>query len=102
MIERAAKQGMSIAAIRPATVIFQPCGVIGVLVEVAVRNVVVLAADHATKAAEIALHHVGMLAVAVAVGFAVVDATGLELHFQRVPMGGLVSEQLVVDLLQLF
>lgn len=54
--------------------IFQPCGVIGVLTQVAVRNVVVLASDHAAKAAEIAFHHVGVLAVAVAVAFRVVDA----------------------------
>ena len=42
--------------------IFKPCGMIGVLVEVAAPDVVVLAGNHAAKATEIAFHHVGVFA----------------------------------------
>lgn len=54
--------------------IFKPRGVIGVLVEIAVRDVLMLSGDHAAQAAKIAFHHVGMLAMAVAVAFRMVDA----------------------------
>jgi hypothetical protein len=77
MIERAAKDGVGVRTVRPATVILQPSGVIRVLVKVAVRNVVVLPADHTTQAREVAFNHVGVLAVAVAVGERMVDAARL-------------------------
>lgn len=87
MIERGTEQGCCVATIRAAAVILAPCGMVGILVEVLVRNVVVLALHHAAKAGEVAFNPVGVLAVAVAVQFAVVDAAGLEIHVKNVPMG---------------
>lgn len=63
-----------------------------ILIEVTVADMVMLATDHAAKAREVGLHHVGMLAVAVAVGDAVVDAAGLVVHFEAIPMAGLVGK----------
>lgn len=54
--------------------VFHPSGVICILVKVLVRNVVVLAGDHATKAREVAFSAVCVGAVQIAVHFAVVDA----------------------------
>ena len=82
MRQCATKQRHRVAAIRAAAVIFQPSNMVRVLVKVAVRDAVVLATDQATTAAEIALDHVCVLAVAVAVGDRVIDPLGSELHFQ--------------------
>ena len=54
-------------AVVNAAVIFQPSGLVGVLVQVLRADMVVLAYDHAAQAGEVAFRPVGVLAV-VAVG----------------------------------
>jgi hypothetical protein len=83
--QSATKQGRRFAAIRPAAVILQPSGMVRILKQVAVADVVVLPADQAAKARE-AFDHVGVLAEAVAVADAVVDAGRGEVDIQRIPM----------------
>lgn len=53
--------------------ILQPSGMVCVLVEILVRDEVVLATHHATQAREVALHPIRVLAT-FTIGFAVVDA----------------------------
>lgn len=63
------------------------------LVEIAVRNMMVLAGNHPAKAAEIALHHVGMLAVPVAVAFRVVEALAANLLKAELKRKGVIYSQ---------
>lgn len=58
--------------------IFQPCGMIGVLIQVLVRNEMMLPTHHAAKATEIAFNPIRVLAIQVAVGFTMVDAARLK------------------------
>ena len=51
-----------------------------------------LTLHHAAKAREEAFDVVGVLAVKVAVHFAVVNAASLVVHFKAIPMGSFVSE----------
>ena len=60
-------------AIALAAVIFQPCGMGGVLVKVLRRYEVMLAAHHAAQAGKEALSIIRMGAAKVAIGFLVVD-----------------------------
>lgn len=60
--------------------------------KVLARNVVVLALHHAAKGREEAFGGIYVLAVQVAVHFAVVDAASLVVHFEAVPMAGFVCE----------
>ena len=73
--------------------IFQPRGMVGVLIQVAVRDVVMLTADHAAKAAKIAFNPIRVLAVTVAVADAVIDPARLELGFKGVDARGRKVEQ---------
>ena len=77
-------------AVIRAAVIFQPCGVVRVLVQVLRANAVVLTFHHAAQAREVAFHHVRMLAV-VAVALAVVQALHLIANVQQIPMAGLIG-----------
>jgi hypothetical protein len=56
MRERAAKQGVGIRAVRAASMVLKPSRMTGILIEVAVADVMVLTADHAAKALEVALN----------------------------------------------
>jgi hypothetical protein len=77
------------AVIHPA-MIFDPSGMVCVLVKVLRRNVVMLTTDHAAKAAEIALNHIRRDAL-IRIGFGVIDAVRLEGSVQRIPMSGFVG-----------
>lgn len=77
-------------AVALAAMIGQPSGVRGVLVKVLRRNVVMLAANHAAQAREIAFRLIGADAVE-AVGLAVIDALYREKGVQHVPMRGFVG-----------
>jgi hypothetical protein len=50
VIERAAKQGEGIRAIRAAAMVLQPCSMVRILVEVLRGDVMMLASDHQAKA----------------------------------------------------
>ena len=73
-----------------AAVVFQPRGLVRILVQVLGADVVMLSLDHAAQAREIAFHHVGVLAV-VAVAFRVVHAVNVVTRMQQVPMAGFVG-----------
>ena len=77
------------AVIGPA-VVFEPCGMVCILVQIFWANAVVLAFDHVTKAAKEAFDHVGMLAV-VAVNFRVVYTLNMVAHVQFIPIACLIG-----------
>jgi hypothetical protein len=72
-----------------AAVVLAPCRLVGVLVQVLVRDVVMLAVHGAAQAGEVAFRLIGAGSVE-AVGEAVVDAAGVVGELDAIPMRGLV------------
>ena len=68
-----------------AAVVFQPYGVVRILVQVLGANPMVLALDHVAQTREELLYHVCVLAV-VAVNFGVVHANHVKAHVQNIPV----------------
>ena len=81
---------MSQSAVVHPAMVFDPSGMVRVLVKVLRRNVVMLATDHAAKAAEVGLDLIGR-DVSVCIGAAVVYAERPEGHMQRIPVSGLIG-----------
>jgi len=79
-------------AVAFAAVIFQPCGVGCVLVQVLRADKVMLARHHAAQAREERFSAVRVGASEVAVGFLVIDAPHGEAARQVIPVAGLVSK----------
>ena len=86
------KIAVAFVTIRIAAVIFAPCGMSCILIEIFVRHEMMLPANHAAEAGEIAFNPIGVLAVLVGIGFRMVDAARLELQVQHIPMRGFIGE----------
>ena len=76
---------MTECAIVESAMIFEPCGVRGVLVKVLRRYRVVLPVNHPTQPGKEALGLVGAV-LAIAVCDAVIDAANLPTSVQRIPV----------------
>lgn len=86
-IQRRARKLLPKRLVVLAAVVFDPCGVRGVLVQVLGGNMVVLTTDHLAETGEERFRLIGAsAAVQVAILFAVVDAERVEIAMQGVPV----------------
>lgn len=77
-------------AIVQLAVIFKPSGVLCILMQVAGRDVVMLATDHPAKTRKVAFGLIGAVAIE-RIGFAVINPARREHAVQNIPMRSLVG-----------